>query len=117
MPWKYDLHPKLSSIHNSKRLIMTEYIYITHPYREEFFDQPTREEEIIIRKHNLYLDKAEKDGTVIFSGSCLDHTFSIVLLKEMDEKAAQSFMRDDPIVKSNFCMTELHQFNLTFPLK
>jgi uncharacterized protein YciI len=96
---------------------MPEYIYLTHPYREGIFDHPNREEAIILRKHNQYIDEAVKDGTVIFAGSCLDHTFGMVLLSEMAEKAARSFMLDDPTVKSNFVMAELHQFNLSFRLK
>ena len=92
---------------------MPEYIYLTHPFRDGFFEQPTVEEIHIMERRIKYLTGAAEKGLVIFAGSCLDNTFDMVLLKNMDESAAQTFMLADPSVKSNVMMAELHPFNLT----
>lgn len=92
---------------------MSEYLYITHPFRDGFFDQPTAEETYIMKRRIRYLTRAVDKGFVIFAGSCLDNTFDMVLLNDMDESAAQAFMLSDPAVKSNIMMAELHPFDLS----
>ena len=58
---------------------MPEYIYLTHPLRDGFFEQPTPEEDIIMEEHFQYLKQATEAGTVLLAGPCLDDTFGIVI--------------------------------------
>ena len=44
---------------------MTEYIYLIHPLRHEFFENPTLQEEAAMDEHYEYLKKATLEvGTV-----------------------------------------------------
>ena len=87
---------------------MPDYIYLTHPLRDGFFEQPTPQESATMDEHFQYLQKATETGTVILAGSCLDETFGIVIFHAKDEAAARAFMFADPSVKQNVMMTELH---------
>ena len=92
---------------------MPEFIYLIHPFREGFFEQPAAEEEKAMSDHFEYLKKATAAGTVLLAGPCLDETFGIVILRAENEAAAQAFMLDDPSVKANVMMAELHPMRIS----
>jgi hypothetical protein len=54
---------------------MPEYLYLIHPYRHGFFDDPTPEEQTVMDEHFNYLKRAADAGTVLLAGPCLDDTF------------------------------------------
>ena len=89
---------------------MPEYIYLIHPIRHGFFDVPTAEEDVIMEEHFQYLQKASKEGTVMLAGRCTDETFGLVVFRAENEQAARSFMSNDPFVKANVMIAELHPF-------
>jgi uncharacterized protein len=92
---------------------MPEYIYLTHPFRDGFFEQPTDEEDRIMEEHFQYLQRATAAGTVLLAGPCLDDTFGVVILIAEDDEAAQTFMLNDPSVKKNVMMAELHPMRIS----
>ena len=92
---------------------MPHYIYLIHPLRHEFFEQPTEAEEAAMAAHYNYLKQAAAAGTVLLAGPCLDETFGLVVLQAADDDAARAFMYHDPSVKANVMMAELHPFNLS----
>jgi len=92
---------------------MPEYIYLIHPLRHEFFDKPTPLEEQVIEAHYEYLERATAEGTVLLAGPCLDETFGVVVLRTEDDEAARTFMLNDPSVKSNVMMAELHPMKVS----
>ena len=92
---------------------MPHYIYLIHPLRHEFFEQPTPAEEAAMAAHFEYLKQATQAGTVLLAGPCLDDTFGLVVLKAADETAAQAFMYNDPSVQANVMMAELHPFRIS----
>jgi uncharacterized protein YciI len=47
---------------------------------------------------------------VLLAGPCLDETFGLVVLRAESEAAAETFMYNDPSVKKNVMMAELHPF-------
>ncbi len=51
---------------------MPEYLYLIHPYRHGFFDDPTPEENAIMDEHFEYLKAARKKGIVVLAGPCTD---------------------------------------------
>ena len=92
---------------------MSEYIYLTHPYRHEFFEQPTQEEEAVMDAHFEYLKQAASEGVVLLAGPCLDETFGLVVFRAENEHAAQAFMYNDPSVRCNVMMAELHPLRVS----
>jgi len=78
---------------------MPEYIYLLHPFRDGFFEQPTPTEKAIMGEHVEYLKQATVEGDVLLSGSCLDDTFGLIIFRAENEQAAQAFMLNDPLVK------------------
>ena len=89
---------------------MPEYLYLIHPFRNGFFEQPTPEENTAMEAHFQYLKKATEDGIVLLAGPCLDDTFGLVIFRAENEEAAGAFMFNDPSVKANVMMAELHPF-------
>ncbi len=87
---------------------MPEFIYIIHPFRHGFFEDPTPAENAVMDEHFEYLKKAAKEGTVMLAGPCLDDTMGVVIFHAKDEDAANAFMFADPSVKANVMMAELH---------
>lgn len=92
---------------------MAEFIYLIHPLRHEFFEEPTREEEAAMDEHYEYLKKAAAEGTVMLAGPCLDETFGVVVMRADSETAARAFMLNDPAVKCNVMMAELHPMKIS----
>jgi uncharacterized protein YciI len=92
---------------------MPHYIYLIHPLREGFFEQPTPAEEAAMQGHFDYLKRATVDGVVLLAGPCLDDTFGLVVFQAENEEAAQAFMFNDPSVQANVMMAELHPFRIS----
>ena len=92
---------------------MPHYIYLIHPLRHEFYEQPTDEEEAAMQAHFAYLKQATAAGTVLLAGPCLDETFGLVVFQAEDDQAARAFMYNDPSVQANVMMAELHPFRLS----
>jgi uncharacterized protein YciI len=92
---------------------MPEFIYLIHPLRHAYFDRPTDYEEQVMNEHLVYLKRAIKRGMVLLAGPCLDETFDIVVISVEDDKVARDFMLNDPAVKSNVMMAELHPMEIT----
>ena len=92
---------------------MSEFIYLIHPFRHEFFENPTPQEEAAMDAHYEYLQQATGKGGVLLAGPCLDETFDVVVLTAESETAARAFMLNDPSVKSNVMMAELHPMRVS----
>ncbi len=92
---------------------MAEYIYLIHPLRHEFFESPTLQEVTAMDEHYEYLKKATLEGSVVLAGPCLDETFGIVVITADSETVAREFMMNDPAVKNNVMMAELHPMKIS----
>jgi uncharacterized protein YciI len=92
---------------------MPDYIYLIHPLRHEFFDRPTPQEEAVMEAHFEYLKEATEEGVVLLAGPCLDETFGVVVLRAENDESARVFMLNDPSVKSNVMMAELHPLRIS----
>jgi uncharacterized protein len=92
---------------------MPDYIYLIHPFRDGFFEAPTVEENAVMEEHFLYLKKAVQAGTLVLAGPCLDDTFGVVIFHSENDQSAQAFMFDDPAVKKNVMMAELHPMRIS----
>ncbi len=92
---------------------MTEYLYLIHPYRHEFYDSPTAEEEAVMEEHYQYLKQAAEAGILLLAGPCLDHTFGLVVFRASGDEAANAFMFGDPSVRKNVMAAELHPMRVS----
>ena len=96
---------------------MPEYIYLIHPFRDSFYDQPTPEENSIMEAHFQYLKQAAEAGIVLLAGPCLDDTFGLVVFRSGSNESARTFMLNDPSVKKNVMMAELHPMRVSLQAK
>jgi uncharacterized protein YciI len=92
---------------------MPEYIYLIHPFRHAFFDAPTPDEETIMEEHFVYLKQAANAGTVLLAGPCTDNTFGLVIFHAENDDTANAFMFNDPSVKKNVMVAELHPLRIS----
>ena len=92
---------------------MSEFIYLIHPFRHEFFEAPTPLEEQVMDEHYEYLKRGTTAGTVVLAGPCLDETFGVVVIRVKNDEEARNFMLNDPSVSSNVMMAELHPFRIS----
>jgi uncharacterized protein YciI len=92
---------------------MPEYIYLLHPFRDGFYEKPTANEEAVMAEHFDHLKQAAAAGTVILAGPCLDDSFGLVIFRAENEDAAKAFMFNDPSVKKNVMMAELHPMRVS----
>ena len=92
---------------------MPDFIYLIHPYRHGFFENPTPEETAVMDEHFQYLQKAVEADGVLLAGPCLDETFGVVILRAEDQAAAETMMFNDPAVKKNVMAAELHPLRLS----
>jgi uncharacterized protein YciI len=92
---------------------MSEYLYLIHPYRHGFFAEPTPEEETVLEEHFQYLNRAAEEGTVLLAGPCTDDTFGLVVFRAENDEAANAFMFNDPTVKKNVMVAELHPMRVS----
>jgi uncharacterized protein len=96
---------------------MAEYIYLIHPLREGFYERPTPAEDSVMEEHFQYLKKATDQGIVLLAGPCLDDTFGIIVLTAETDEVARAFMFNDPSVKNNVMMAELHPMRVSLRAK
>lgn len=92
---------------------MPDFIYLIHPLREGFFEQPTEAESLAVESHFKYLETGVENGQVLLAGPCLDQTFGLVVFHAKDETSANEFMMNDPCVQRNVMMAELHPFKIS----
>lgn len=92
---------------------MPEYLYLLHPYRHGFFEQPTPEEAAIMEEHFAYLQQAAAAGRLLLAGPCLDDTFGLVVFRAENDEAANAFMFADPSVRENVMAAELHPLRVS----
>jgi len=92
---------------------MPEYVYLIHPFRDGFYEQPTSEENSVMEAHFQYLKQATEVGIVLLAGPCLDDTFGLIVFHAENDESAHAFMFNDPSVKKNVMMAELHPMRVS----
>lgn len=92
---------------------MSTFIYVLRLIKPESFDNMSPEEEKIINEHFERLKKGLDEGTLILAGPCLDGAFGIVIFRAKSLKEAETFMNNDPAVKTGIMTAELHPFRVS----
>lgn len=92
---------------------MQAYNYLIHPYRDGFFENPTPGEISVMEAHFNYLKTALDLGILLLAGPCLDDTFGLVIFRAENDQSASDFMFNDPAVRNNVMVAELHPMRIT----
>jgi uncharacterized protein YciI len=92
---------------------MMEWLYLLHLIRPGAFEKPTPEEERSIDEHFEHLQRANRAGSLVLAGPCLDGAFGVVVFKAKDEEDARAFVAADPAVRDGIMRAELHPFRLS----
>ena len=66
-----------------------------------------------MEEHFQYLKHATETGLVILAGPCLDDTFGIIVFRAENDASARAFMFNDPSIKKNVMMSELHPMRIS----
>jgi uncharacterized protein len=96
---------------------MADYLYLIHPLRDGFYEQPTVEENDVMEEHFQYLQQATERGMLVLAGPCLDDTFGLIIFHAETDEKARDFMFNDPSVKKNVMMAELHPLHISLQRK
>lgn len=89
------------------------FIYVLRLVKPESFDNMSPEDEKIINEHFERLKKGLDKGTLILAGPCLDGAFGIVIFRAKSLTEAETFMNNDPAVKTGVMTAELHPFRVS----
>jgi len=79
------------------------FIAIIKPIREDFFTNPTDEENQIMSDHFEYLKRLLVDKKIILAGPAVDPKgpFGVIIFKTTSFELAEEMMLADPSVKNN----------------
>lgn len=80
----------------------------------------TKDDEAALGRHFARFKKAVETGELILAGRTMepgDKTFGIAIFTAADEKAARSFMENDPAVVAGLMTAELHPFAVALERK
>ena len=88
---------------------LSGYLMVLNPAREDFFENPTPEENAKIQEHFLRLQELTQEGVVLFAGPSTDEIGpGIVLFEAASEEEARRMLETDPAVSSGVFTAELH---------
>jgi uncharacterized protein YciI len=88
------------------------FTYMIRLAKSETFGKMSAGDEAIVDEHFDYLKNGLAKKKLIFAGRCLDRDFGIVVFRAGSEKEADSYMKNDPAVKSGLMIPEMHPFRV-----
>jgi len=88
------------------------FVYVLRLVRHGASEDMTQEEETIVDEHFEYLKRALAERKLTLAGRCLNGEFGIVIFHAESEKQANEFMKNDPAVKKDVMVAELHPFRV-----
>ncbi|MCF6137531.1 YciI family protein [Pseudalkalibacillus berkeleyi] len=92
---------------------MGEYLYKLIPYRKDFIDTITAEENQILSEHYSYLEQLLETKELVLAGPCLDGSLGIVILRTQSFERAESLMNEDPSVVKGVMSASLHPYRVS----
>jgi uncharacterized protein YciI len=87
-----------------------QFIYIVKPFKDNFNETATEEENKIIGEHFLYLKKLLVEKKLILAGPELNAKFGIVVLETESEEQAVDIMENDPAVLKGVFSAKIYPF-------
>lgn len=91
----------------------TEFLYQIKPIRKNFMENQTQQEKNALEAHFFYLQNLLQEGKLVLAGPCLDASFGVVILQNVDEDEAQEIMNNDPAIINEIMTGELYPFRVS----
>jgi uncharacterized protein YciI len=89
------------------------FIYIVKPFKDNFNETATDEENLIMGEHFIYLKKLLEEKTLILAGPELNAKFGIAVLETDSEEKASDIMKNDPAVAKGVFSAQLYPFRIS----
>jgi uncharacterized protein YciI len=89
------------------------FIYIVKPFKSNFKETATDEENKIISEHFLYLKKLYEEKIIILAGPEFNAKFGIAVLETDSEEHAAEIMQNDPAVAKGIFSAQLYPFRVS----
>ncbi|MBY6035740.1 hypothetical protein KUV80_03710 [Fictibacillus nanhaiensis] len=90
-----------------------EFLYQIMPIRENFTSNQTAEEKNALEAHFFYLQNLLQEGKLVLAGPCLDASFGVVILQNIEEEEAQTIMMNDPAIVNEIMTGKLYPFRVS----
>lgn len=90
-----------------------EFLYQIKPVRSDFMENQSAEEKNALESHFVYLQNLLQEGKLVLAGPCLDASFGIVILHDVDNEEANHIMNNDPAIVHEIMTGELFPFRIS----
>lgn len=90
-----------------------EFLYQIKPLRPDFMENQSAEEKNTLESHFCYLQNLLQEGKLVLAGPCLNASFGIVILQDVDNKEATHIMNNDPAIVHEIMTGELFPFRIS----
>lgn len=90
-----------------------EFLYQVKPIRSDFMENQSQEEKNALEAHFFYLQNLLQEDKLVLAGPCLDASFGVVILQNVDKEEANRIMVNDPAIVHEIMTGELFPFRIT----
>ncbi len=93
---------------------MAEFVYLLEPTRPEMPEQPTENEQAVVREHFDHLTRMLENGRLILAGRTLSpgSVLGMVVFEAESEDEARQTMANDPAVAKGVMRATLHPYRV-----
>lgn len=93
--------------------MISHFIYIIKPHKENFAERATPEENEIMSKHFVYLKDLMEKGLLVLAGPETSGKFGIAIFKADSLEHAKELTANDPAVKNGIVTAEIYPFKIS----
>jgi uncharacterized protein YciI len=90
-----------------------QFVYIVKPFKENFNETATKEENNTVGEHFLYLKQLLEQGILILAGPELNAESGLVIIETGSEDKARAIMENDPAVKKKVFSAKLYPYSVS----
>ena len=90
-----------------------EFVYILKPFKDNFTETATEEDDRIMGMHFQYLSDLLNKGILIMAGPETTGKFGICILETGSEEEAREIMNNDPAVLNGISSAELYPYRVS----
>ena len=90
-----------------------EFLYQIKPIRSDFMENQSQEDKDVLEAHFFYLQNLLQEDKLVLAGPCLDASFGVVILQDVDSEEANQIMNNDPAILHEIMTGELFPFRIS----